>query len=58
MVALRDELIAAGHAVWHDLKDMGAGQWWDRLEVDAAVQSLVALPNGRLVVADQLGRNG
>jgi WD40 repeat protein len=29
--ALRDKLIAAGHSVWHDIKDMHAGQWWSQI---------------------------
>ena len=33
---LRDNLLAVGLAVWHDLKDIGAGQWWSQIE-DAIV---------------------
>lgn len=44
-IALRDELTASGHAVWHDIKDMGAGQWWDQiaeqLRVGGAVEHIV-----------------
>lgn len=44
-VALRDDMVAAGHAVWHDLKDMGAGQWWDQiaeqLRADRSVEHIV-----------------
>ena len=30
-VALRDEMIAAGLAVWHDLKNLEGGQWWSQI---------------------------
>lgn len=30
-VTLRDELTAAGITVWHDLKDLEAGQWWRQI---------------------------
>ena len=54
-VALRDELIAAGHAVWHDLKDMGAGQWWDQiaeqLRVGSSVEHIVLMVSPEAVTS-------
>ena len=45
--ALRDGLIAAELAVWHDLKDIGTGQWWSQIAASiagrAAVEHLVLL---------------
>jgi WD40 repeat protein len=29
---LRDDLLLAGLPVWHDLKDIGAGQWWSQID--------------------------
>ena len=30
--SLRDSLTVAGLDVWHDLKDIGTGQWWSQIE--------------------------
>src|ERR1700722_13725614 len=29
---LREELLEAGLPVWHDLQEIGAGQWWSQIE--------------------------
>jgi TIR domain/NB-ARC domain/APAF-1 helical domain len=30
-ITLRDELLAAGLTLWHDLQDLEAGQWWSQI---------------------------
>lgn len=30
-ISLRTQLEAAGLTIWHDVKDLGAGQWWSQI---------------------------
>jgi hypothetical protein len=39
-VALREELCAVGLTVWHDLKDLEAGQWWSQIAAALECESL------------------